>query len=305
MSSEDDVAKWELIRRLRYGALLRLFRHRWGHVLPDDDAGRDDLWLLVSNVSLAAAEPQKKMRHVIEMWAPWMCPTEREAYVRHVWSLDIYERTQTALELGKRLGLTNVEREALKLWPFLPIDKSEKEIAEQSKVRERERRARKRRERGVPTREAYLAELASRPKPWIAEGISRRTWERRRKGTQGASADQRSVSQGEPEIIVFKQRTHVASPNMRSLRKEGLHGGGCENLTIKLTNDGEMETHASSSPELRTDLATDEDARVAALGNWGLAVERKQIDPEFRERYSKIRTRFDALPDPRVGAAAA
>jgi hypothetical protein len=57
--------KWELIRRLRYGALIRLFRHRWGHVLPDDDAGRDDLWLLVTNVSLAAAEPEKKMRHVI------------------------------------------------------------------------------------------------------------------------------------------------------------------------------------------------------------------------------------------------
>ena len=41
-----DAAKWELIRRLRYGALLRLFRHRWGNELPDDDAGRDDLWLL-------------------------------------------------------------------------------------------------------------------------------------------------------------------------------------------------------------------------------------------------------------------
>ena len=39
----DDADKWELIRRLRYGALLKLLRHRWGHVLPDDDAGRDDL----------------------------------------------------------------------------------------------------------------------------------------------------------------------------------------------------------------------------------------------------------------------
>jgi len=100
----NSAAKWELIRRLRYGALLRLFRHRWGKELPDDDAGRDDLWLLVTNVSLAAAEPQKKMRHVIEMWAPWMAADEREAYVKHVWGLDIYERTLTAQELGKRLG---------------------------------------------------------------------------------------------------------------------------------------------------------------------------------------------------------
>src|SRR4029078_12176444 len=131
----DDVAKWELIRRLRYGALLKLFRHRWGNELPDDDAGRDDLWLLVTNVSLAAAEPKKKMRHVIEIWAPWMPAEEREACLRHVWGLDIYERTLTALELGKRLGLTNAEREALKLWPFRPIDKTEEEIAEQTKAR--------------------------------------------------------------------------------------------------------------------------------------------------------------------------
>jgi hypothetical protein len=129
----EDAAKWELIRRLRYGALIRLFRHRWGHVLPNDDAGRDDLWLLVNNVSLAAADPEKKMHHVIEMWAPWMSAEEREAYVRHVWGLDIYERTPTAKELGQRLGLTNAEREALKLWVFLPIDKTDAEIAELAK----------------------------------------------------------------------------------------------------------------------------------------------------------------------------
>jgi hypothetical protein len=284
-----DAAKWELIRRLRYGALLRLFRHRWGNELPDDDAGRDDLWLLVTNVSLAAAEPKKKMRDVIEVWAPWMSAEEREAYIKHVWGLDIYERTPTALELGKRLGLTNAEREALKLWPFRPIDKTEEEIAEQAKARERERRAHNRRERGVRTREAYLAELASRPQPWIAESISRRTWERRRKGV---SADQRSMSQGESEIIVFKQRTHVASPSMGNLRKEGFHGGVLsKSLRIKAR---EMETNASSSPELRTDFATDEDPRIAAIGNWGRAADKKQVSAEFRERYSKIRARFDA-----------
>jgi hypothetical protein len=226
---------------------------------------------------------------------------EREAYVEHVWGLDIYERTLTAKELGKRLGLTNAEREELKLRPFLPIDKTEEEIAEQAKARERERRARKRREKGVRTREAYFAELASRPKPWIAEGISRRTWERRRKVnldmTECVSADQRSVSQGESEIIVFKQRTHVASPNVRNLRKEGLHGGALiEDLAIKATEDREAETNASSSPELRTDIAT-EDLSKSDRAQW-------QISPELRERYSKIRARFDALPNPRVGAAA-
>src|SRR6516225_12214834 len=120
--SDDRIPDWEQVRRLRYGALRKIFHHRYGYELPDDDAGRDDLWLLVSNASLAQAEPEKKMRHVIEMWAPWMTAEEQDAYVKHVYGLDICERTQTGKEIGKRLGLTNAEREWLKLWPFRPID---------------------------------------------------------------------------------------------------------------------------------------------------------------------------------------
>jgi hypothetical protein len=47
---------------------------------------------LVLNVSLASAEPEKKMRHIIEMWAPWLNAEEREAYIEHVWGLDFYAR---------------------------------------------------------------------------------------------------------------------------------------------------------------------------------------------------------------------
>ena len=146
-----------------------------------------------------------------------MSEEERSAYVKHVLGLDIYERTPTAKELGERLGLTNTEREALKLWPFLPIDKTEDELAEQAKVRERERRARKRREKGIRTREAYLSELASRAKPWIVQGISRSAYYRKRK-RDGVGPELR---RGESEIIVSKQRTHVVSLNMGDLRKEG------------------------------------------------------------------------------------
>ncbi len=271
----DELDKWGCVRRLRYGDFLRLFRDRYhgrGHPhFPDDEAGRDDLWLLVVNVSLAAAEPKKKMRHVIQMWAPWLSTEEREAYIEHVWGLDFNQRLMTAREIGERLGLTNAEREGLRLWQFKPIDMTDEELAEQAKVRERQRRTQKRRDGGAQSRAAYLAELASRPKPWIAEGISRRTWERRRRKVsrdtrQVVSGDHRSVSQGESEIIVFKQRTHLASPNKRSLRKQGLHGGGCANPTVKPRKPGEKETNASGSPVLRTDLATNEDPRVATLG---------------------------------------
>ena len=215
--NQASVEKWERIRRLRHGALLRLFRHRWGHVLPDDDAGRDDLWLLVTNASLAVAEPQKKMHHVIEMWAPWMSSEEREAYVAHVWGLDRYERIQTGEELGKQLGLANADREALKLWPFKPIDKTDKEVAELKRERERARRERKRRQRGI--REAYLADLAKKPKPWTKEGVSRTTYYRKRK-RDGVSS---GLRRGESEIIVVKQRT-TQSHVKRRVRRGAARG---------------------------------------------------------------------------------
>ena len=178
--AETQAPKWETIRRLRYGDLIRLFRYRWGHVLPEDDFGWGDLWLLVINVSLAVKEPQKKMRHAIELWAPWMSPDDREMYVKHVWGLDTYQRTQTAEEIGKLLGLTNAERQALKLWRFLPIDATREEIEAQRKTRRNENRRAKMRAKGVRPREVYLAASLNKQSPWEAEGISRRTWERRR-----------------------------------------------------------------------------------------------------------------------------
>ena len=177
MSTPD----YELIRRLRYGAMLRLFRDRWGHTLPDDDAGRDDLWALVCNVSLAQKEPEKKMRHVIELWAPWMQADEPEDYVKHVWGLDIYERTPSAKELGERLGVINEVRERLKLWPFKPIDMTDEQLAEQRRRKSNERRRAKR----GRSRAEYRASCLTSTKPWEAEGISRRTWERRPVASRG------------------------------------------------------------------------------------------------------------------------
>ena len=84
-----ETDKWETVRRLRFGALVKLFRYRWGYVLPDDDAGRGDLWELVTNVSLAPAAADKKIRCVIETWAPWMQADEAAAMVSHVKKLPI------------------------------------------------------------------------------------------------------------------------------------------------------------------------------------------------------------------------
>ncbi len=181
---KPNADKWEKVRCLRYGDFLRLFRYRYGskgwHHFPDDSGGREDLWLLMLNTSLAVKEPERKMFCILDVWAPWMQQDERQEFVRHVWGMDLYQRIMTSREIGDALGLTNAEREALKLWQFKPIDMTDKQLAKQ---RKRKHNARQRAKRNR-TRAEYLASTLSATKPWESEGISRRTWERRRDATR-------------------------------------------------------------------------------------------------------------------------
>src|SRR5262245_22943477 len=102
---------WETLRRLRYGDLTRLFRHRYGPTLPDDDAGIEDLWLLLQNVSLAPFGAEKKMRHVCALLAPWLSEEGVQERIDFLTRLPAFERNPSAHELGERLRVTNSERE--------------------------------------------------------------------------------------------------------------------------------------------------------------------------------------------------
>ena len=114
--------KWECIRRLRYGAIIRLFRHRYKTEVPDDDAGRPDLWQLMCNVSLSPHGAEEKMRNVLAVWAPWMPQWEVEGYIERIERAPMYERIPTAKALGEALLLKNADRELLCLWPIKPFD---------------------------------------------------------------------------------------------------------------------------------------------------------------------------------------
>jgi hypothetical protein len=238
-----DIDAWERVRCLRHGDFIRLFRDRyytrgWYH-FPDDSGGRDDLWLLVLNTSLAAREPEKKMRHIIETWAPWMPPDERERYAKHVWGLDFYQRLMTARELGERLGVTNAERERLKLWQFKPIDMTDEQLAEQRRRKNNERRKAKRR-----TRAEYLA--SSLGKPWEAEGIARATWYRRRETSPDA-------------IIVSKAESIPVSPPKGGRQIVGLQEGeSSESQCNQRIEVGELERNASGSSDMRPYLSHSE-----------------------------------------------
>ena len=209
----------EIIRRQRLGDLRRLLRHRYGPVLPDDDAGSEDLMDSLKPISLGP-RPITRMRHEIELIAPW---AGTDSIIDQVSRLPTYERKPKAKPLGQQMQVTNAEREALRLWTIAPADKTDEEMATHRKAKERARQARRRRERGAKPRAAYLAASLSRAKPWEAEGISRRTYYRRKGGT------------GPSEAKVNKLSTHLCHAGSRTANGE--HGNGVSGQGLATTTE--------------------------------------------------------------------
>ena len=234
--AEQDP-KWELIRRFRLGEMRELFRHRWGYTLPDTTPGRLALLEMTMNLSLARAA-DNRVENAIEIWAPWMGEDERKELVSHLNRLDLYERIPTGREIGERLGVTNEEYERLNLKHIKPVDRTDEQLAERRKARRNERR----RNKSGRTREAYLAELASKPKPWIAEGISQRTWQRRRK----------SVSLGMARINFTKQVPDLSTECAEVSKEAASEVVSVEKPRDVVTKVGEMERKAPCSPGRRT-----------------------------------------------------
>jgi hypothetical protein len=90
--------------------------------------------------------------------------------------------------LAAILGLEYADRQRLAICTIGAIDKSKRERTIERKERKREKdriqKAIKRRARNAISREEYLAESLTRNPPWEQEGITRRTWERRRVASQ-------------------------------------------------------------------------------------------------------------------------
>jgi hypothetical protein len=82
---------------------------------------------------------------------------------------------------GKMLEITADERWRCGITTMDPIDETRAERKSLQRQSNRERKERERRAKGVVARQEYEAASLSRTKPWLALGISRRTWERRRK----------------------------------------------------------------------------------------------------------------------------
>jgi hypothetical protein len=135
--------------RVREGELRRLFRFRYGPILPDDDAGRDDLQLVLSH-TIERQDGRRRSRNFIETTAPWFPVGEIESL------LDFLEANPVrydAGQLSQRVGLTDDERTELRIRTVAPIDLSEADLKERRLAKKRASqkalRERKKRERAA------------------------------------------------------------------------------------------------------------------------------------------------------------
>ena len=109
-------------------------------------------------------------------------------------------RLDNADDCARRLRLSYDERTRLGITTIGAYDANKRERARlykaRKKQRDRLRVAAKRADAGALPRAQYLATSLSATRPWEAEGISRRTWERRRRhaATVDASVSPTSIS---------------------------------------------------------------------------------------------------------------
>ncbi len=94
---------------LRVAEMERIFKDRYGAELPDDDAGRDDLWTALQHLA-QGTDAVRRCQRFIKRWAPWM--PEQEAEEKMTAAIEKPYRFK-ADTLAERLGLSMAKRTAL------------------------------------------------------------------------------------------------------------------------------------------------------------------------------------------------
>lgn len=164
---------------LRLNDLTKLFRSRYGSTLPDDDAGRDDMQIALHHLA-CLPRPRPAIMRWIEIWAPWMSVADAAELAAHAIA---NPRRYKADALAWGLGLKMEERTMLGITTIGAADMPKAQRTKRRNAIKRRRQQAYRRKQGAVPRAEYEAKSINRAKPWIAEGISRATWYRRRRET--------------------------------------------------------------------------------------------------------------------------
>ena len=182
----------------RLRELERIINARHGKALDTDDAG---IYLVPVAQTLRRFHESKNgaasfddVLDRLTVWAKMWTPKIADNMLRDAADEAMQNRKMDHADaLAHRLRLTNAQREVLDLRTIGACDVSKAARArlakERRRARNRARMAAWRLKKGMRPREQWLAQTLSRARPWDAEGISRRTWERRRRKGQPPAPD--------------------------------------------------------------------------------------------------------------------
>jgi hypothetical protein len=178
-------------RRLREIERIIARRHFFVPITDDDDVYLVPVaQLLRRNLENTIGMPTShdvldRLKVWSERWAP-MTSAERLGEIVRI--AMARPRLDKADPLGAKLRLSDAERTYLRITTIgaYNLNKAARKRRNLLRKRERDRikSAEKRIQRGAQPRQTYLALSLSARAPWKAEGISRRTWERRRRERQ-------------------------------------------------------------------------------------------------------------------------
>lgn len=190
----------------RIREIEKLVKVRHGYGVPETD----DADIYIEAVAYAyqaemwagGTDASKRLLAWCSVWAPW-ATTHAKGIINPILSkLNGRRQGLDQHRMGNMLRLTWAERQSLGLRTIAACDVEPDEQKRRAKdikcKNDRARKAAMRREQGAKKRDEWLASCKSQIRPWEAEGISRRTWYRRR----AKSAAGETIGTGSSQIDI-------------------------------------------------------------------------------------------------------
>jgi hypothetical protein len=162
----DRLLVLNRVRELRH-----FLSYRYGQTLPDDDAGRDDLEILLSFVmQLNPGRGVVAMIREARAWAPWLSSSEASDFAERIAARrPIKLKADT---IAQRLGCTYAERTLLKLTTIGCCDLTRRQRDEAVRKARNTSEGQRRRRKGVMPRDEYEAKARALRAEARASGIS-------------------------------------------------------------------------------------------------------------------------------------
>lgn len=173
--------------KLRLREIENVVVSRYGRTIPETDDPsivEAAAFALNAHCYVTGDDLERRLRDWCSMWAPW-ANIRAGDIIRPILNALVNRRHDLKADaVAQLLAVSFAERQTLKLNTIgacdIPARVRKTLVRKAKRERDRLRQAAIRRQAGRLDRSSYEGQSLSRTKPWLAEGISRRTWERRR-----------------------------------------------------------------------------------------------------------------------------